>query len=696
MTVEILHGDCNETLKTLPDASVNCCVTSPPYYGLRAYQGGSAEIGIEKTPDEYITNLVALFHEVKRVLRDDGTLWVNIGDSYGNKNKAYDDAPSNKNGYFENQRLSTVTNIADFLNYGLKGCQVIFLDSLSIAVSSHSVDVPLYNKRPPQSVLGCLFGTQGEAIEYRDDDFSKVFDFLAAPRYGGSSFPDSRSGMIEHSSAADPVVYEIDCGGIIFTNLDSDLKSEFGVLRSSSTRTSKSNNTTFTVKESGKPRAKVVIRRHSIWDTFSLAAQSKGIPDVNLMDQPIALRNGLLAFACLCSDLVVTHASEQQVTFRSICGSLIFTISDVRHLRFSFQGGRVVPYSELYANAIKRANVNKPKQELGIPDLLKRALMEDGWICRQTIIWHKPNPMPESVKDRCTKAHEYIFLFSKKPKYYFDSDVISEDAIYQEVRNGRIGAYQIKAMTHKGDGTMPTGIADRDLTKRNKRSVWTVNTKPYKGAHFAAFPGELIEPCILAGCPEGGTVLDPFAGSGTVGGVANKHLRKAILCELNEDYCKLIPDRVNSLTNHVKQSILSTQSTKQDITVLDTEKVVSVFIKMRDRKAEITKRYEAEIAELDAKQAVLQNALLDFCKENKIESIKTSFGTAFRTIKTRLFVSDWQAVEKFIYDNDAFDLLEKRLAQNAAKTWTEENPDKPIPSLVTDSKYCVTIRRGKL
>ena len=155
-------------------------------------------------------------------------------------------------------------------------------------------------------------------------------------------------------------------------------------------------------------------------------------------------------------------------------------------------------------------------------------------------------------------------------------------------------------------------------------------------------------------------------------------------------------EQSSDLTNGVKQSILSTQSTKQDITVLDTEKVVSVFIKMRDRKAEITKRYEAEIAELDAKQAVLQNALLDFCKENKIESIKTSFGTAFRTIKTRLFVSDWQAVEKFIYDNDAFDLLEKRLAQNAAKTWTEENPDKPIPSLVTDSKYCVTIRRGKL
>jgi hypothetical protein len=129
--------------------------------------------------------------------------------------------------------------------------------------------------------------------------------------------------------------------------------------------------------------------------------------------------------------------------------------------------------------------------------------------------------------------------------------------------------------------------------------------------------------------------------------------------------------------------------------MLDTEKVVSVFIKIRDRKAEITKKYEADIAELDAKQAVLQNALLDFCKENKIESVKTSVGTAFRTIKTRLFVNDWQAVEKFIYDNQALDLVEHRLAQNAAKTWTDENPDKPIPSLVVDSKYVVTIRRGK-
>ena len=128
---------------------------------------------------------------------------------------------------------------------------------------------------------------------------------------------------------------------------------------------------------------------------------------------------------------------------------------------------------------------------------------------------------------------------------------------------------------------------------------------------------------------------------------------------------------------------------------MDIEKVVSVYLKIRDKKAAITKAYEAEVAELDAKQDLLQSALLDFCKANGVESIKATSGTAFKTIKERIFVSDWAAVEQFIYDNDALDLVEHRLAQNAAKTWMKENPDKPIPSAVVDRKFAITVRRGK-
>ena len=183
----------------------------------------------------------------------------------------------------------------------------------------------------------------------------------------------------------------------------------------------------------------------------------------------------------------------------------------------------------------------KQKYLIGIPWRVAFALQQDGWYLRQDIIWHKPNPMPESVKDRCTKAHEYIFLLSKSPKYYFDNEAIKEDAKFpdgpnspQNIKKGK-GGY---GMDTRG-GLSKIGA----LPKKNKRSVWTVTTKPFKGAHFATFPKDLIESCVLAGCPEGGTVLDPFGGSGTTGIVANSHNRNAILVELNPDYVDIMQAR---------------------------------------------------------------------------------------------------------------------------------------------------------
>jgi len=308
----ILTGDCIESMRGLADGSVNCCVTSPPYFGLRDY-GVDGQIGLEETPDAYVAKMTSVFREVKRVLRDDGTLWLNIGDSYagyhGNKNAAYDAAPSNKGGYFENQRKTLVNH------------------------------------------------------------------------------------------------------------------------------------------------------------------------------------NGI-----------------------------------------------------------------KNKDLIGIPWMLAFALRADGWYLRQDIIWHKPNPMPESVRDRCTKAHEYLFLLSKAPTYYFDHAAMQEPAIYgpkgSEFHTGKTGEHQLgRASKKRGDfagktNDMPGREAFRAIREtRNRRDVWTVATQPYKGAHFATFPPKLIEPCILAGCPVGGTVLDPFGGSGTTGMVANQHGRNAILCELNPAYVELAKKR---------------------------------------------------------------------------------------------------------------------------------------------------------
>jgi len=299
---KIYNMDCLEGLKQLDDNSINCCVTSPPYWGLRDY-GVEGQIGLEKTPEEYVSKMVEVFREVRRVLRDDGTLWLNLGDSYAS---------------------------------------------------------------------------------------------------GGMSNPSSKSTL----------------GG-------------------------------------GK-------------------------------------------------DL---GAADYSIT-------------------------RKVP------------NGLKPKDLVGIPWMVAFALRADGWYLRQDIIWHKPNPMPESVKDRCTKAHEYIFLLTKKRKYFYDREAIREDP-----KTGNDGTIRAIARDRSGPVDIGNGahIAERvykEVKGANKQSVWTVATKPFKEAHFATFPPDLIKPCILAGCPKNGIVLDPFMGSGTTGMVAAMYQRNFIGFELNQEYCKMAEKRI--------------------------------------------------------------------------------------------------------------------------------------------------------
>ena len=186
----------------------------------------------------------------------------------------------------------------------------------------------------------------------------------------------------------------------------------------------------------------------------------------------------------------------------------------------------------------------KDKDLIGIPWMLAFALRADGWYLRQDIIWHKPNPMPESVRDRCTKAHEYIFLLSKSKYYHYDNEAIKEPAKDWGTRDRTNGKYH-----NPGTGLQPHTGLTKSYTKRNKRSVWSVNKKPYKGAHFATYPEELIEPCILAGSEKGDIILDPFMGSGTTAFVAKKHSRAYIGCELHKEYDSLITDRIRTIPN---------------------------------------------------------------------------------------------------------------------------------------------------
>jgi len=185
------------------------------------------------------------------------------------------------------------------------------------------------------------------------------------------------------------------------------------------------------------------------------------------------------------------------------------------------------------------------KQLGGIPWRVAFALQADGWYLRQDIIWHKLNLMPESVTDRCTKAHEYIFLLSKSPKYYYDYEAIKEKLSNPLRTNFASGGIKISQNKNRNDQDLHQRSKNMIFEKRNKRSVWTVTTKPYSEAHFATYPHDLIIPCILAGCPEGGTVLDPFGGSGTTAQVASNLNRNAILCELNPDYVDIAKGRLH-------------------------------------------------------------------------------------------------------------------------------------------------------
>lgn len=318
----IYQGDSLSVLKTLESESINCCITSPPYWGLRDY-GVEGQLGLEKTPEEYVIKMVEVFREVKRVLKREGTLWLNLGDSY--------------------------------------------------------------------------IGSWGN--------------------YGGQHRGVGRQRQIINGSQIENPAY-------------------FG-------------------KEKWRP--------------------------------PTTDAPGL-----------------------------------------------------------------KPKDLCGIPWRVAFALQKDGWYLRQDIIWAKPNPMPESVTDRCTKAHEYIFLLAKSQKYYFDNEAIKEPCSEISKRQAEYGWNCDRPSTKNAsmgrDGIHTGKMGNRFVPEdgRNKRSVWTVTTKPFKDAHFATFPEDLILPCVLAGCPKDGVILDPFFGAGTTGVVAKKNGRNYIGIELNPKYVEMAQKRIDN------------------------------------------------------------------------------------------------------------------------------------------------------
>ena len=480
-------GDCLEILRTLPTESVNCCVTSPPYYGLRDY-GVSGQIGLEQSPDEYISKLVAVFREVKRVLRADGTLWLNLGMSYAGGGGFCPTAPS--------------TKASKSGKYGSTGALIkgrVFGDKLA-SRSLLLQRVPAYGNDGKE-----LQGFQSTGCVYRGHDDGHQGGIQNHRDY------TVHNGRFDEQSGQPPYKTSHDTGHL-------DCGQELPCVSLHAAPASKQ------TASSGESFPCGSIRSLG----FDGQQESQTLPScVQASDHKSACTSGT---SQMLPPLAVHTVGKE--SFFSACGS-----PDCKGI------GRC---GLCWVNlTIPSLNV-KAKDELNIPHLVAMALQADGWILRQTICWHKPNPMPESVKDRCTKAHEYVFLLSKSARYFYDCEAVREPIKQTSGLNFRARARTANGALggdnkHHMESRVFTGVKGA-----NRRSVWTIPTKPYKGAHFATFPPALVEPCILAGCPAGGTVIDPFFGSGTVGAVAVKHGRDFVGIELNPEYIALAEKRIRA------------------------------------------------------------------------------------------------------------------------------------------------------
>lgn len=490
MPYEIFVGDCIDLMRTaLADESVHCCVTSPPYYGLRDYQI-AGQIGLEASPQAYVERMVEVFREVRRVLRKDGTVFLNLGDSYfgGGRGGNPIESPHQK------QRT----------NRG-------------------SVSMPASVRH------GAACGMPGKALED-----SQAHDCFCRNLCGAcrAAYQIGKSHSA-HQPVATPPVSNSVSSRERKVSLSGHLPKLGSVGRGARSATAIHDQQ----QEPG-----LVDGRHSASPESKPAESSRQHQGEN---RQLGRPSGCQLCGCSLPDCALASAHTGACT----CGTTV----DVSAGRKTDRDVSGLAHRDYTTAPLK------PKDLIGIPWRVAFALQADGWYLRQDIIWAKPNPMPESVRDRCTKAHEYIFLLSKSPRYYFDAAAIAEPAVRSaagsKFNTGKTAEHQLGRASDKprkqdqvGKRTY-TGFnalykESGPVEMRNKRDVWTVPTRGFKGAHFATFPPALIEPCILAGCPEGGTVLDPFGGAGTTALVAMKHKRNAILLELKPEYAEIARKRL--------------------------------------------------------------------------------------------------------------------------------------------------------
>lgn len=481
--IEIIVGDCADVLKTMPDGFVNTCVTSPPYFGLRDY-GVDGQIGLESSPDEFVSRLVAIFRDVSRVLRDDGTLWLNLGDSYN----AYNGNRGRSQGSANNRHHEIMPTLVG--GSGLTVRELKNKDLIGIPWRvAFALQQPYYTGKVADERdrvwLAAMMDAEGSicGTEYQTCDRTKTNIYISVTN---TSVP-----IIDKCERLFP----------------QDVKH---------------------VYEKSGPSSRICYR----WDVERMETKA------------LFLRE------------IYPHLVAKRK--QAIVG---YTFIELQRGLVSKKKGYMPEQQEQRSwlmAALSRLNAG---EDVDLPDWVIEppSLFEPGFYLRQDLIWSKPNPMPESVRDRCTRAHEYIFMFSKSARYYYDSESIREQAVSSTINkftDGGSDKQRGHSRKHAGfNGRYAQKLAQDGLPdSRNRRSVWSVATRPFSGAHFATFPPDLIEPCVLAGCPSGGMVLDPFGGAGTTGLVAKMHGRSATLIELNKKYADMARDRIDSWIPGVKRS----------------------------------------------------------------------------------------------------------------------------------------------
>lgn len=508
---KILLGNAPDVLMGLPDKSINCCVTSPPYWGLRDY-GVEGQLGLEKTPEEYVQKMVDLFREVRRVLRDDGTLFLNLGDSY-----------------YGSGKRQTANGCNDPKQPKLHGMKLPVNGRRASAYGTSDKALGDYQD------CGCLCqnlcGVCREVYLRTSRNYDLLVPMLIAslslPNHENTEFGSDHFPTLDFSHLGDhifPAILDLlHCGAHAGERLHAfqeTMPDEF------------SRQLLDLCWRRGTSSACLLCGRSL---TYNAPGSSRMSDDSSRQWQ----HNGSTS---LHGDQQAHHSLYKD-TVCGYCNGILTADTP--------------PYIQPYCTTKQGKSQLKPKDLVGIPWRVAFALQADGWYLRQDIIWHKRNAMPESVKDRPTKAHEYIFLMSKNERYYYDHEAIKEPAVSTSLKkftdNGT-DKQRGHRRRHTGfNGRYAETLARDGVPKdRNRRSVWTVATHPFPEAHFATFPPDLINPCILAGCPAGGIVLDPFMGAGTTGVVCADLGRNYIGIELNPEYVHTANERIKQATRQAR------------------------------------------------------------------------------------------------------------------------------------------------